>query len=300
MTDIIMCASVLNNKTPDECYEKEYAAAKKVTNVKLFDINLLMSLPKSDGYRGENPTLIYHGWMMTPAQYRHFFLYCEYLGYKLINTPAQYSGCHHFDRWYPLIEDLTPKSLIVPKNAIRPMMDEVAKFMYENDCGVILKDYVKSLKHDWDAACYIPKDANALHIAKVISTFVHMKEDVNDFQGNLVVRKFVNLKKIGQHNKSKMPLTQEYRSYIMNGKLLSTYKYWEQGNYGAETPPEEFILKIAERIVKGTNSKLFTIDTAQLESGEWTCIEVGDGQVSALPEHEDKESFFKKLIEAAQ
>jgi hypothetical protein len=127
-----------------------------------------------------------------------------------------------------------------------------------------------------------------------------MKEDVNDFQGNLVVRKFVDLKKIGTHNKSSMPLTQEYRSYIVNGKLLSTYKYWEQGNCGTETPPEEFILKIAERIVKGTNSKLFTIDTAQLESGEWTCIEVGDGQVSALPEHEDKETFFKKLVEATQ
>jgi hypothetical protein len=91
-----------------------------------------------------------------------------------------------------------------------------------------------------------------------------------------------------------MPLTKEFRSFVLDQKIIYTSKYWDQGTYEGEGPPQEFLDKIVERI--GTKSSLYTFDVAQLKDDTWTCIEVGDGQVSAVPEQEDRVEFFSKLL----
>ncbi len=288
-----MCANIFDLKQPDESYQTEYAAASKLTKVWLFDIFNLgtVKFPKGNGGK-----LIYNGWMMPPEIYKRFYDKCQAGGYELVNTPEQYQACHWFNGWYPALEGLTPDSTIIEIDNLRPMVDKVVQFMRENDCGVILKDYVKSLKHNWEEACFIPKDANFLHVTQVLANFLAIKEDQKDLQGNLVVRKFVNLKNIGSHDKSGMPLTKEFRTFVFHGKLLPTFEYWSQGKYTGDAPTQEFIQKIADRVREKTKSNLFTIDVAQLEDGSWTCIEVGDGQVSAIPDHENRESFFKSLL----
>jgi len=295
-TEIIMCSSPLDRRLPDDSYQLEYEAAKKITKVHLIDIMSLDSYELSTHQPEGGVRAVYHGWMMPKEQYRKFFRACEAKGLNLVNTPAQYSGCHYFDQWYPRLEGMTPKSVIVPRASVREMMDAVIEFQQADHCAVIIKDYVKSLKHLWHEACFIPENANALQVAKVISTFVSIKERDNDFQGNLVVRKFEKLKNIGEHSKSKMPLTQEYRYFILDGKIAFHSKYWNEGDYDAELPPESFVLSVANRIVETINSKFFTIDVAQLENGNWTCIEVGDGQVSAIPERENPDEFFSALM----
>src|SRR5574338_151463 len=238
MYDIIMCASQLSKRKPDESYETEYASAKKLTNVHLFDIFNLADLKLPDINNGK---LIYHGWMMPPAIYSKFYNKCMSFGYELINSPGQYLACHHFNGWYSAVEGLTPKSLIIEIDDLRPMMEQVMQFMSDNDCSVIIKDYVKSLKHNWNEACFIPRDATPVQLSKVIATFIHLKEEMNDLQGNLVVRKFMDLKKIGTHDRSGMPLTKEFRTFVVNGELLPTYKYWDQGSYLGDAPPSSFI-----------------------------------------------------------
>src|SRR5574338_466582 len=293
MYDIIMCASQLSKRKPDESYETEYASAKKLTNVHLFDIFNLADIKLPDTNNGK---LIYHGWMMPPAIYSKFYNKCMSFGYELINSPGQYLACHHFNGWYSAIEGLTPKSLIIEIDDLRPMMEQVMQFMSDNDCSVIIKDYVKSLKHNWDDACFIPKCSNALHVTKVLAKFMALKEEMQDLQGNLVVRKFEKLNYIGKHDKSGLPLTKEFRTFVLNGKLLPTYQYWSQGSYSGDVPPTDFIEKVASKIVAATKSNLFTVDVAQLVNGDWTCIEVGDGQVSAIPDHEDRDDFFRNLL----
>lgn len=294
MYDVIMCASPISPKKPDDAYQAEYDAAKQITNVHLFDIFDVdrLKLPVA-----ESKQLIYHGWMMPPAYYEKFYNNCKAFGYELINTPAQYRGCHWFDGWYPVLGDDTPKSEIIEFSDIRTMLDQLWQFKEENQCAVIIKDYVKSLKHDWFEACFIPREANFFEAGKVLAKFVSIKELNNDFQGNLVVRKFVDLKKIGTHEKSGMPLSKEYRTFVLDNELLPTNKYWDQGSYNPkEGPPSSVIENIADKIYNGIGSKLFTIDVAQLEDGSWTCIEVGDGQVSAIPDGVDKAQFFRNLL----
>lgn len=298
MYDIIMCSHPMFSRTlPDESYSQEYDAAKQLTNVHWFDIHssdiIANAVFKN---KTDNKKAIYHGWMLPFEQYRRFYNQCLEKDIELINSPEQYIACHHFNGWYNSLERLTPKSTIIEIGLLRTMMDQVRVFMKENNCAVIIKDYVKSLKHNWDDACFIPKDANPLHISKVLATFLAIKNEMNDLQGNLVVRQFVNLKQIGLHNKSKMPLAQEFRTFVMNGKPIFTSKYWDQGSYQEHLPPSEFISKVADKVFAVTHNNLFTIDVAQLDNGDWTCIEVGDGQVSAVPDQEDKLEFFKKLL----
>ncbi|WP_420852162.1 ATP-grasp domain-containing protein [Paenibacillus hamazuiensis] len=38
------------------------------------------------------------------------------------------------------------------------------------------------------------------------------------------------------------------------------------------------------------------MDIAKTTSGEWTVIEIGDGQVSGLPSHADAEQFYKSIL----
>lgn len=39
-----------------------------------------------------------------------------------------------------------------------------------------------------------------------------------------------------------------------------------------------------------------TADTAFKKDRTWTCIEIGDGQVSALPDRGNAEEFYKELL----
>jgi ATP-grasp domain, R2K clade family 2 len=289
---LIMPASPVNRKQIDSAYEAEYNAAKELTSVHLLDTHNLSSF---NIVQGNNTKLIYHGWMMTLEQYEAFYNRLSELEYELISSPKQYLNCHYFDHWYSVIEDKTPRSIIVPISSVRDMMMAVKQFMKDYDCAVIIKDFVKSVKHSWHEACFIPKDADPFHIAKIISAFMAAKSD--DIQGDLVVRQFVELKQIGEHNKSKMPLYKEFRSFVLNGKVIHTSRYWEQGAYDQILPPQDFIDKIAEKVFSELKSNLFTIDTAQLNKDDsWTCIEIGDGQVSSIPEQEDRKEFFIKLL----
>ncbi len=295
MYHVIMTSSMLSSNQPDDCYIEEYNAAKKVTDVHLFSYQHLdrFKMPES---LDERKKLIYHGWMMSGEHYKKFFDICAERGYDLVNTPEQYDGCHYFNNWYPVLEGLTPKSIMVEPTSVRAMMDAVVAYQTENNCAVIIKDYVKSLKHLWHEACFIPQGADAFQVAKVIARFNSVKTGDNDFQGKLVVRQFVNLKKIGEHSKSKMPLTQEYRFFVLNGKLIHSSRYWNEGAYDENLPPQEFVQSIADRITKSIGSNFFTIDVAQLEDNSWTCIEVGEGQVSAVPQQENISDFFTKLV----
>lgn len=318
MIDIILPANELNKRKPHEMYQEEFDTASKYANVHLLDINDIVRA-RNDRHVFDTmvPTLqwdkkaccpvFYHGWMMDWNMYNDFDHFCKGRGYLLTNNLNNYFCGHHFDAWYDKLEGMTPKSAILkvsakqwkPQPELRSMIDAVLAFQKENKCAVIIKDSVKSLKHDWNEACFIPADANPFHVAKVVSTFLTIKTNYNDFQGHFVIRKFEHLKQIGTHPKSGMPISQEYRAFVLNGKVISQDPYWE-GDYDAETPPESFVNEIAKRMYNDGStifgSNLFTIDTAQLADGSWTCIEVGDGQVSSIPPKADKNKFFRNLF----
>ena len=70
----------------------------------------------------------------------------------------------------------------------------------------MLKDFVKSRKHEWAEACFIPSASDRASVERVVRRFLELQDD--DLSEGLVFREFVEFEPLGRHPKSGMPLDQ--------------------------------------------------------------------------------------------
>ncbi len=298
---IIFCSEPFLPAKPDSTYEKEVVASAKVGLVSdLINYEALVDQGKrSAAVRRvravEPPELaIYRGWMLTPEQYSVLFAALSERNLILINTPEQYKHCHYLPDSYSVIEHFTPPSVFLPYDEgfnIERVVELLAPF---GDRPVVLKDYVKSRKHEWGEACFIPSASDRVAVEKVVNHFLELQgEEIN---GGLVFRQYVEFEPLARHSKSGMPLTKEFRIFFVAGKPVYSLAYWEEGDYRGVMPPKGLFADVARRV----NSRFFTMDVAQGKGGDWMIVELGDGQVAGLAEHADVEQFYRNLKREAE
>jgi hypothetical protein len=237
----------------------------------------------------EIETAIYRGWMIPLDKY--FLLYEALLAknIKLINSPQEYKNCHYLPECYKWIKDFTPKTNWTPLTG-EADFDKIFQLTAEfKNRPIILKDYVKSQKHNWREACYIPDASDQERVKSVVLKFIELQ--VKDLNVGLVFRRFEELEFLTKHHKSGMALTKEFRLFFLRGRLIQVLQYWDEGDYGEAKPDLELFSEIGQRI----DSNFFTMDIAKKKDGEWMIIELGDGQVSGLPENANKDSFYESL-----
>lgn len=152
--------------------------------------------------------------------------------------------------------------------------------------GYIVKDYVKSRKHEWYDACYIPNIRDKVNAQKVISNFAERQGDT--LVGGIVLRKYEKLRQIGFHDKSGMPISEEYRAFVFAGKIRIVDNYWKKDS-GMNLSEEE--LRWLDGISAKIRSNFVTIDLARREDGTLIIMELGDGQVSGLQEIQAKDFY---------
>ncbi|MED4955438.1 ATP-grasp domain-containing protein [Paenibacillus sp. FSL R5-0527] len=292
---IIFCCEPLNDKTVDAFYEAEYISAKSLGfQVSLISLEELLLNNVSKALRRvpsaeEMEMAIYRGWMIKPQYYELLYKGLLAKNIKLINSTEEYLRCHYFPNSYEHIKHITPRSIWLDIETMNTKeLDDVLDQFGES--SLLVKDYVKSRKHEWEEACFIPSAANKTQAVRVINNFIEKQGD--ELNGGIVLREFVHLEKITSHPKSGMPLSTEYRLFFLNNRLVHRFEYWDEVMYDAEDKVniDEF-LEVAKQI----RSNFFTIDIAKTEAGEWIVIEVGDGQVSGLPEKVSVEEFYKSI-----
>jgi hypothetical protein len=168
--------------------------------------------------RAQCELAIYRGWMLRPEAYTRLFDALAALGVMLINSPAAYRHCHYLPESYEIIEGRTPLSVWIaggPEISTDRIMETLRPFNAE---PVIVKDFVKSQKHAWDEACYIPSAGDLGAVEQVVRRFLDLQgEDLNE---GLVFREFVAFEPLATHSKSGMPLTTEYRLFFLDGQPL--------------------------------------------------------------------------------
>lgn len=284
----LFCNHPLYQRKPDEDYEAEYIAAQENENkVALFSYEDLEQ-GKLSLYGEEIKGLtIYRGWMMKPEMYRLFYEQCKKRDIILINDPVRYETCHLLPGWYDKVYPNTAKSVWTEGRDIDKAEDMLSGF----DTDVIVKDYVKSRKHEWYEACYIPKDRTGGE--NVIRTFAERQGD--NLVGGIVLREFLKLKQAGYHKQSGMPISEEYRVVIALGKIVSVTAYWEDQSADELERIGEFALGSTQKV----RSNFYTVDVAVLENGDLVVMELGDAQVSGLQE-ETAENYYKKLSALAE
>jgi hypothetical protein len=189
------------------------------------------------------------------------------LGARLINTHRQHLFVSEFRGWYERLEGLTPRSWF--------RLQDVPK-----DGGpYVLKGCTNSKKFSWRTHMYAETFADAVRVHS------RLLEDGLVGQQDIVIREYVPLVTYDTDPQG-CPISQEYRFFVIGGKVACGGYYWS--NY-PECPdrdpsvvPSEFLNSAISKI--SDEVPFFVIDVAKTAAGDWTVIEINDGQMSGLSE----------------
>lgn len=295
---VIFCADPMNPKQVDEAYAEEVQAVRDVGGqYQQFQFEALVNEKSPQRAFRNTPAMestcvaIYRGWMLSPENYESLYKALLSKGVQLINDPAAYLRCHWLPESYPLIEPFTAKTVWLKREDGLDLDQVMAALAPFQGRPVILKDFVKSQKHYWNEACFIPDSSDRQAVKRVVMKFLELQDE--DLAGGLVFREFVELMPLAVHSKSSMPLALEYRVFVLDGRPIFTCNYWEEGQYVGQ-PPD---LRQFEEVMKEVPSRFFTMDIARKADGQWIIVELGDGQVSGLQTAKPIE-FYRALIGA--
>ena len=280
--NFIFCSHPLNKKSVDEDYMEEYQAAGLNHSCALFSYEDL-EVGKLSLYGEDIKGLtIYRGWMMSPNMYENFYNLLLERGIQLINTPKEYARYHLLPGWYKDFESSTPFSIWSESKNI----EDALRLTDGLEGAFIIKDYVKSRKHEWYDACFIKDIRDKENTERVINNFINRQS--SNLEGGVVLRKFESLKSIGNHKDSGMPISEEYRIFVFKGEILIADNYW---NYSGELNITEDEYTLIESIISEIESSFITIDLARKTDGNLIIMEMGDGQVSGLQQMDEYEFY---------
>lgn len=230
--------------------------------------------------------VLYRSWMLKSLDYGLLYAALAERGWALLNSPADYAQCHEIPGWVAHFAGLTPETHWLPQS----------EFSDESFCSLlrrfgggplIVKDYVKSCKHNWHEACFIPDAADETAALRIMNRCVELRGDM--LNGGVVLRRFVPLEVIGEHPRVKMSMGREWRFFVCNG-AMSSWPYWGQQEIYAPDLAGHFAQAMSQ-----ISSRFWTMDVARTQTGEWLVLELGDGQVSGLPDGANADLFYQWL-----
>ena len=206
----------------------------------------------------------------APANYQGFYDECLAGGIALINSPEEHMRASRLDAWYPLLEDLTPRSVCFRE---RPTLEQVkAKFIWP----VFMKGVRQTNRHQRKLSI-IESDADFI---SAMEMYAH--DPILGWQ-DVVCREFVSLRPLADTglNQSRIPRSYEFRTFWWKGELVGAGRYWWEGpGYHWRPDEQAAALAIAGEADRRANVPFLVVDVAQTAVGNWIVIECNDGQES--------------------
>lgn len=292
---VLTCSDPLAPRRPDRHFAAEAAAAVMLGgHTALVDHDALLAgdaraavarVPRDFG------PVWYRGWMIPSRHYVVLADALEERGTVLHTSPAQYRAAHELPGWYRTFARVTPRSAWLPLRP-RTVPGEAALASLATGIGTsgtggsgsraaVVKDYVKSRKHEWNEASFVPDTADTARMAAVVRRFVELQED--SLAGGIVLRSFERF------------TGEEARVWWVNGEAVQVTAH-------PDTPrslPSPSVGPVAP-LVRALDCPFVTTDMALREDGTWRVVEVGDGQVSGFPEGTDPRRVLQALIRTTQ
>jgi hypothetical protein len=191
-------------------------------------------------------------------------------GSELINSLSQHRWIADLGEWYEEFKDITPKAWSFLEG-----IPEEGPF--------VLKGETNSRKFDWKTHMFAQNKKEAIQV------YLRLSQDSLISQQKIYVRQYVPLKTLEIAFGGELPITEEYRFFILDGEVLCGAFYWspylddlvERPN--VTRVPEGFIRDIASR-TKG-KARFVVADVAKTQDDRWILIELNDGQMSGLSEN---------------
>jgi hypothetical protein len=255
----------LRAATVDEYFAPEAEAARRAGHeVAVVDHDALVSGDDAGAVRRvkADGAAVYRGWMMASAQYVRLFDALRSVGVVLRTAPASYATAHEFPGWYAAFSELTPSSVCCEPGDSEALERALATLP---PGAAVLKDWVKSMKHYWDEAAFIPDTRDVDAARTVAERFVELRGE--DLVGGLVLREFEPF--VGA----------EARTWWVDGSCVLVTAHPDSPG----SPPSAVSTDVLSLPVAELRSPFITVDLARREDDEWRVVEVGDGQVSDRP-----------------
>ena len=200
--------------------------------------------------------------------YRKLFDCLIEYGFKLVNTPKQHILSSELESWYPLIQELTPKSIIYEKFPTLEQLYQDFKF------PIFIKGNRQTSKHNPE-----------LSIARDETDFIriansYQKDSILHWQ-KVVCRELISLKTLNHQAHGKVPISFEFRTFWWNSILVGAGHYWSQYlEYSWTDEQYSDAIAIANKAANKLNIPFLVIDLALTADNQWIIIECNDGQES--------------------
>lgn len=212
---------------------------------------------------------VYRGWMLRSEQYADLARGLTGRGVRLRTSPEHYRAAHELPGWYDALAAWTPPSAWVGDTR-RSSFDD-ARSRLDAPSGV-LRDFTKSLKHDWDEACHLPDLADAERSWSVAARFAELRGD--DLVGGFVLREWEAFDGA------------EARTWWVQGRCVLVGPHPDDDGdlpgFATGAPHLWLPAGLAEAVA-GLALSFVTVDLVARSDGVVRVVELGDGQVSDRP-----------------
>jgi hypothetical protein len=278
---LLVPADPLRPRRADEHFAAEAAAARDAgVSVAFIDHDALADPGGAARAVARVPdagaVAVYRGWMLRAAQYAALADALAARGVLLRTSAAQYRQAHELPGWYPALVAVTPRAAWTEGDGEPGFRLACARL---GAGPAVLRDYVKSMKHYWHEAAYIPDLADTAAAWKVAARFRELRED--EFTGGFVLRRFEQF------------TSAEARSWWVGGacRLITPHP----DTPGDQAP--DIDLSPFTAPIRSLGLPFVTADLARRADGTWRVIELGDGQVSDRPATTEASSFLSAVLD---
>lgn len=281
---VLFCADPVNPRRTDAHFARESAAVRDTGGlIALIDHDALRQGDLAGALRrvpADLGPVWYRGWMVTGQQYTQLAKALKERGATLVTRPGDYTRAHELPGWHDTFAGLTPASVWLPLDPGEvPSQDTLAELVRPLAPGpAVVKDYVKSRKHEWHDACFVPDLGDVAALRHVVARMVALQGE--DLAGGLVVR--------------------EYEPYGGGGEARVWWVDGEPVLAGPHPDTPDVLpdadVEIVRPVVRTLGCRFITTDLARHGgNGQWRVVEVGDGQVSDLPFTIDPVELYEQL-----
>jgi hypothetical protein len=276
---LLVPADPLRPTRVDEHFAAEATAARALgVDVAVVDHDALTRPGEADRAVRRVPAsddAVYRGWMLRAEQYQAF---ADALGRRdvaLRCAPEEYRRAHELPGWYAALAAITPVS-VWTEGVARADFDRARRELGPG--AAVLRDHVKSAKHHWHEAAYLPDLTDADAAWAVAARFQELRGD--DLVGGLVLRRFEEF------------VSREVRTWWVDGVCRLVGPHPDTPD---DLPPAGFDPG-AEALIAGLRLPFVTADFALRSDGAWRLVELGDGQVSDRPTTVDAADLVTALL----
>lgn len=274
---ILMNSDYFDSKIVDADFQTDYEAAIAAGFIPLLLDSSAdeFKISNFNDYAGFG-SVIYRGWMISSDRYMELNRFCNHKNLHLFSSAYEYNISH----WGYNIHKMFPeyKFSVIADNDIT---DENLKNIlnYFDGDRFFMKDYVKSVP----GYEYSSLNMTVQELRRIVDNFKRDRGEL--YEGGIVFKKFLELKR------DSMGLTNEWRAFYLDGKLINLSKRFSNSNFDRHPSYN----KLQSVIPFSNVASFYTVDFAEGVDERFYIIESGAGEVCDYTGN-DFELFYRTLF----